>query len=117
MTRLRLLALFLSAAVVWTALGPQSAQAANGCERERGARSLSGTEATKIFFNNQASERVRVYWVDYEGRRKFYSEVEPGDSYTQDTYMTHPWVVTDTREHCIMLFRPAPGATLATIHD
>lgn len=97
------------------AAGP--ALAAFGCETERGAKSISGTLETKIIFRNQASERVRIYWIDYTGRRKFYEELDPGGSYTQDTYMTHPWVVTNAREQCVLLFRPAPGATLATIRD
>lgn len=91
--------------------------AAAGCETERRARSVNGTQATRIFFNNESAERVRVYWIDYDGRRTFYSEIDAGASYTQETYMSHPWVVTDSQERCIMLFRPAPGATLATIHD
>lgn len=105
-----ILCLFLS-------LGASAAQAAGGCEAERGARSVSGTRETKVVFDNRSSDRVRVYWLDYNGRRAFYSEVQPGGSYVQDTYMTHPWVVTDTREACIMMFRPAPGATIATISD
>jgi hypothetical protein len=46
-----------------------------------------------------------------------YATVSPGKSYTQDTYMTHPWVVTNVKGECVLMFRPLPGATVATIRS
>lgn len=32
-----------------------------------------------------------VYWADYEGSPVYYATVQPGESYMQTTYATHPW--------------------------
>lgn len=93
------------------------ALAQSGCEEERGVKSAEGTKATKVTFVNEASARIKVYWLDYSGKREFYADVNPGKSYVQDTYMTHPWVVTNVKGQCILMFRPLPGATTATIQS
>lgn len=95
--------------------GPAFAQ--SGCEGERGAKSEESSAATQVVFNNRSAKTMKVYWLDYDGRRTFYADVGPGKLYSQDTYMTHPWVVTDNAKRCVMMFRPMPGATLATITD
>lgn len=91
--------------------------AQSGCGDERGAKSAEGTKATKVTFVNQADARMKVYWLDYNGKRQFYSDVSPGKSYVQDTYMTHPWVVANAKGECVLMFRPVQGATVATVQS
>ncbi|OYX13392.1 MAG: hypothetical protein B7Z15_07450, partial [Rhizobiales bacterium 32-66-8] len=91
------------------------ALAAEGCQDERSIKSADSATATKVQFKNESKSRIKIYWLNYDGKREHYSDVAPGRSYTQETYMTHPWVVTDTNGQCILLFRPLPGATVATI--
>lgn len=91
--------------------------AQSGCEDERGVKSAEGTKPTKVTFVNQADARMKVYWLDYDGKRQFYADVSSGKNYVQDTYMTHPWVVTDAKGQCVMMFRPVQGATVATIRS
>ena len=91
------------------------AYAQSGCEDEKGVKSADSDTATEVTFQNQSDVTIKVYWLDYEGKRQYYADVKPGKSYTQDTYMTHPWVVTNVKGACVMMFRPLPGATVATI--
>jgi hypothetical protein len=58
-------------------------------------RSVSGTQVATITFVNQSSRAVRVYWLNYKGQEVFYSQLASGQSYSQPTYLTHPWCVRD----------------------
>jgi hypothetical protein len=92
-----------------------AALAEENCQSEKSIKSADSDKETKVQFKNVSKSKIKIYWINYDGKREFYSDVNPGKSYTQDTYMTHPWVVTDTNGQCVLLFRPLPGATVATI--
>ncbi|ANV99335.1 hypothetical protein LMTR13_03235 [Bradyrhizobium icense] len=49
---------------------------------------------------------LRIYWINYEGRRHFYAAVRPHQSYHQQTYLTHPWVLTNENEDCLAIYMP-----------
>jgi hypothetical protein len=93
------------------------AMAEEDCQSERSIKSADSDKETKVQFKNASKSKIKIYWINYDGKREFYSDVNPGRSYVQDTYMTHPWVVTDTNGQCVLLFRPLPGATVATINS
>ena len=52
---------------------------------------------TRIEFANTSPLTLDVYWVDYQGREKKYATLEPRTSHSQQTFMTHPWIVRDQR--------------------
>ena len=98
-----------------------SAQAQNelqnvGCAGESGLRSISETTSTEVIFFNQSPAPIRTYWLDYEGNRKFGSEIRPGDSYVQQTYVTHPWVVTTSAKACMAIFQPEESSAIVVVH-
>ncbi|MUG95159.1 hypothetical protein F7734_23490 [Scytonema sp. UIC 10036] len=76
------------------------------CNAEGVSISRTGKIATEVTFINQRSQTVKVYWLDYSGKRKFYSSIQPGDRVSQSTYVTHPWVVTDTQDNCLGVYYP-----------
>ena len=104
----------ITAAFLITASG---AAFAEDCQSERSIKSADSDKETKVQFKNASKSKIKIYWINYDGKREFYSDVNPGKSYTQNTYMTHPWVVTDMTGQCVLLFRPLPGATVATINS
>lgn len=75
------------------------------CDRERELRSITGNVHTKMKFVNNTNQEVRSYWLDYNGRRVFYKAIPPNSSYTQPTYKTHPWLITDQVDKCLKIFR------------
>lgn len=80
-------------------------------------RSLSGGPSTHITFANTLSTAVNVYWIDYEGNRVFYETLPAGDSYRQQTYVYHPWVVcSGPQQSPVAVFHPSAEAT-ASIDD
>jgi hypothetical protein len=80
--------------------GGLSAPIGGGEAGARGAgeeRSLEGRIATEVRFENRTAGSVLVYWVNYQGKEVFYRELQPGESYSQPTYVTHPWRVREKR--------------------
>jgi hypothetical protein len=83
--------------------------------RESGLRSVESERDTAIEFVNARAETVIVYWLDFAGRRVRYAILGAGASYRQQTYVTHPWVVTDVRQTALVVFLPAAEPARATI--
>lgn len=85
------------------------------CKAESKLRSLNGDQSTTIRLINRGSHTYKVYWLDYQGHRKHYRDLAPGERYDQQTYVTHPWVITEAgpEQRCRGIFQPK--ATLGII--
>jgi hypothetical protein len=77
---------------------------ASKCPSEVGLRSQKGTQKTNIVFHNATSGTVHLYWINYRGKRESYGSIAPGQTHSQRTYGTHPWVVTDDRGKCLNVY-------------
>lgn len=91
----------------WAAAGllpVLSAEAA--CRGEGVVRSRVSETTTTMAFVNRSAGPVSVYWLDFGGSRVRYQVLEAGTSYTQQTYLTHPWVVVDAQGRCRGPFMP-----------
>lgn len=96
--------------VLLVILCPSIAFAAGArCPGEAGLRSTEGAVATSITFTNEMPIALRVYWLDYGGVRRFYATVSPYQTHHQQTYVTHPWVLTDANDDCVAVHTPAHG--------
>ena len=86
------------------------------CPDEAGLRSTEGVVSTSITFMNRMPIAVRIYWINYDGKRQFYGIVGPHRSFHQQTYVTHPWVLTDQNENCVAAYMPThePGRVFVT---
>lgn len=87
------------------------------CSMEDNQSSHNGSEAmaTTIRFENDSPDDVLVYWLDYSGNRVLYAALGPGSFYYQGTYVTHPWVITDTYGECIQMHLSYGTASTATV--
>jgi hypothetical protein len=85
------------------------------CPEEGRLRSTEGKTSTHVNFANQTGHAIRTYWLNYEGHRQFYAEIQPGTAYRQQTYLTHPWVVTDGSDNCLKIIMPAARETTHSI--
>ncbi|KAF9458150.1 von Hippel-Lindau disease tumor suppressor, beta/alpha domain-containing protein, partial [Collybia nuda] len=73
-------------------------------------RSINGGSSTIVTFINCLSVEVKVNWIDFDGKLKFYKALAPNSQYDQQTYVGHPWVVyTDT---AFAVFHPLSGDNL-----
>jgi len=46
-----------------------------------------------VKFNNMTNSRVSTFWINYQGVETHYATIKPRDSYTQQTYTGHEWVI------------------------
>jgi hypothetical protein len=58
--------------------------------------SISGDQPSQITFDNESGRTAQIWWLDYNGNYVYYNTLEDGTSYLQETWITHPWVMTDT---------------------
>jgi hypothetical protein len=86
------------------------------CAAESKFKSVQGILATEMKFVNRYPSAVRLYWVDYTGQRKLYATIAQGATFTQSTYLTHPWLITDLADRCIAIHLPEVGQTRVTIN-
>jgi hypothetical protein len=80
--------------------------------QESSLRSINARNDTSIRFVNASGEVRRVYWIDYSKHRQLYAILQPWQAYTQPSYLTMPWVVTNTADQAIEIF--LSGERLAT---
>lgn len=112
-----LLGLAVMALLLGTQLSARSdnhiAEAAeqSGSDIGRSLRSKEATQRAEILFKNTLTEKIRVYWIDYQGKEVFYRELDPGQSYRQPTYVSHPWRIRAARDGRLVATLIADGKT------
>jgi hypothetical protein len=57
-----------------------------------GTKSGKGNRASQIFFINNTTEPVDIFWVDSSKVRKKYTTLQPGETSTQNTYAGHVFI-------------------------
>lgn len=87
----------------------------NACNLEQTLISLNAATPTSIIFVNSTNQTVRVYWRDYSGRRILYTALPAGVTFTQPTYLTHPWIITNVSDQCLLVFKPVVGPGTAIV--
>jgi len=92
-----------------------TSQRSDGAERDASEETFSkekdlklenGKVKTRITFVNHSKQPVRAYWLDYNGERVFYKELKPSESYSLDTFVTHPWLITDLHDNAWDVYMP-----------
>lgn len=73
----------------------------NGCPTPGSVRSGNSDRAAVMHFANSTGRPLKIYWLDFQGQRKFYRELASGQDYRQPTYMTHPWIAVDPAGNCV----------------
>jgi hypothetical protein len=76
------------------------------CTRERELRSQVSEESLELDFQNATDVSMTLEWLDFDGGRVRYAVVEPGQSYRQQTFVTHPWLAVDPKGSCHRIFVP-----------
>lgn len=86
---------------------PLPAASSSNCALESSFKSISAITPVNLRIYNNSLEVMRVYWLDYAGRRQYFSSVWPLFSWSTRTYATHPWVITNVWGTCQKLIRDA----------
>jgi len=85
-----------------------------GCDQEPALRSVEAATVAVLQLVNASGQPLHVHWLDYSGQRQFYRALAPYEGFTQNTYLTHPWLVTDADGQCLAIYLPAanPGRAI-----
>ncbi len=81
------------------------------CDIYRAQRSMNSDVPVTVTFQNQSGATRGVMWIDFNGRPVEYANLAPGQTFTINTFMTHPWMFTDGPGNCIEMFMPQPGVS------
>jgi von Hippel-Lindau disease tumor supressor len=73
---------------------------------EKGIKSVNSDVEAKIKFVNKSEKTIKVYWLDFDGDRKLYQTLKDGESCELETFLTHPWVITDENDNAWYLYFP-----------
>lgn len=85
------------------------------CSKFGSLRSKNANTPTKLTFVNQTPEMRVIEWINYQGGTQEYARLQPGDTWTVNTFLTHPWLVTDGPGNCYKIYLPKPGARTVTL--
>jgi hypothetical protein len=80
-------------------------QAQSALEEGRTRSHESKTTAT-LHFVNLTPKDLRLFWLDFNGKRRPYATIRAGGKVTQATFLTHPWLLTTQHGHGLAVFRP-----------
>ncbi len=81
------------------------------CNAVRGMKSKESSQSVTITFINKTKESRTAMWVDFKGNPVQYFTIEPGQSFSQQTFLTHPWFFTDGPGNCIEAMLPSATNT------
>lgn len=95
---------------------PGEAQQKHPAE-EKGAKSVKGDFPTStVRFVNNGAEAVKVFWLDYEGKRVLQARLESGDTFeVAKAQLHHPYVVTDAKDNALGLYFADAQARTVTL--
>jgi VHL beta domain len=78
--------------------------------------STNGGAATSITFkNNDRTRSMVTYWVDTACTERKYTTITPGQSYTQATYVGHPWRIRDSAGKWVKDYAGNTSAAATTV--
>lgn len=80
-----------------------------------GSSSGNETQAATITWLNSTKSPATIYWLTYSGARDVYDKLAPGQSYSQQTYVGHRWLVVESGA-CSAMTVMKPGTQMFTIH-
>ena len=81
------------------------------CNLYERAKSQSSNDPITVTFVNKTDSSRSVMWINFEGMPVSYADLDPGQSYTIDTFLSHPWMFTDGPGNCIEMFMPKRGVS------
>ncbi len=82
--------------------------------KEGKIKSIRWNVPVPIEIKNETNMMVKVYWIDYDGERQLKGTIEPSGIFEQETYESHPWLLTDSDDRGLAIFvteaQPCVGA-------
>lgn len=74
------------------------------CAEENALFSQQTDIQSRLIFRNSLGQPVQLFWLDYDGRRRPYMSLTPGETGVQPTFFTHTWLVADASGRCLAIY-------------
>jgi von Hippel-Lindau disease tumor suppressor protein len=74
-------------------------------------KSKNSNTPLKVTFVNKSGAFRGVMWADFNGKLVPYANLQPGQSYTVNTFATHPWIFTDGPGNCVEMWVARAGVS------
>jgi hypothetical protein len=107
----------LAATAVFSGAAAAAVTPDPSCQQVAGHKSLNDNTAATILFVNNTSETVQTFWLNFKGDRVFYSQIAAGESHSQNTWITHPWIVADLSGACLKFYITSTSAPTVVVSD
>ena len=85
------------------------------CDRLANVVSKNSDNPVTVTFRNQSDGFRTVMWIGFDGIPKEYAALNPGEDFTINTFLTHPWMFTDGPGNCLEMFMPQLGVSVFNI--
>ena len=79
------------------------------CAVENDFPAAPSRHSAKMTFHNAARGDRQLFWLNFEGQRVHKATLRPGQDFTADTFVGHPWVATDGAANCRAVYFPDSG--------
>lgn len=80
---------------------PTALYAISTCEILNDIKSTKGDSPIQVTFKNSRADVIQMYWINYQGVEEKKATISAGDSWTVNTFLTHPWVVRKSNGDCL----------------
>lgn len=67
-------------------------------------RSAATDRLLGAILHNRTAGTMKVYWLDFDGRRKFFDILHPGSVQSLATFAGHSWLLTDEQDRGLFTF-------------
>ncbi len=96
------------AALVVLAMMTAPTMAFANCQVEEAGKIKSRVSdvGTEIVFENESEDVIQIYWLNFQGKRVKYADLEPTQTHRQPTFVTHPWVAATEEKGCLGVYLP-----------
>ena len=85
------------------------------CDTMRNFVSQNSDTPVRLTFRNRTNGSRGVLWIGFDGVPKDYANLNPGESFTINTFLTHPWMLTDGPGNCLEMYMPQQGVSVFDI--
>ncbi len=91
---------------VMVLLAASSAANSESCDLFGKIKSKTSKIPVTVTFINRTDALRNVTWLDFKGKPVDYAQLQPGEKFTINTFITHPWMFTDGPGNCHEIFMP-----------
>ena len=89
------------------------------CREQSTLKSLNNTIATFIRFSNTTDKPVTFTWINFEGKpqltRGQSETLAPNKTSFRHTWVTHPFIITDSKGTCLGIYQPTAEPSIVVI--